>query len=114
MVATGRKLTAGVEEYLAELRKIRASGGGSSELSYYLPLGNLLNAVGGSLRPRVHCVSQLGPAGSGTSRLRPLCCQAGAGREAPAGSDTRWRRGGGQARQTGDLPAGRLRRRFLG
>ena len=26
MVATGRKLTAAVEEYLAELRKIRASG----------------------------------------------------------------------------------------
>ena len=65
MAATGRKLTAAVEEYLAELRKIRASGGGTSELSYYLPLGNLLNAVGGSLRPKVYCVSQLAQQGAG-------------------------------------------------
>ena len=54
-----------VEEYLAELRRIRATGGGTGELSYYLPLGNLLNAVGGSLRPRVYCVSQLAQQGAG-------------------------------------------------
>ena len=54
-----------VEEYLAELRRIRATGGGTGELSYYLPLGNLLNSVGGSLRPRVHCVSQLAQQGAG-------------------------------------------------
>ena len=65
MAATGRTLTTAVEEYLAELRRIRASGGGTGELSYYLPLGNLLNAVGGSLRPRVHCVSQLAQQGAG-------------------------------------------------
>ena len=65
MAATGRKLTAAVEEYLAELRKIRVSGGGTGELSYYLPLGNLLNAVGGSLRPKVYCVSQLAQQGAG-------------------------------------------------
>ena len=65
MATTGRKLTAAVEEYLAELRKIRVSGGGTSELSYYLPLGNLLNAVGGWLRPRMHCVSQLAQQGAG-------------------------------------------------
>ena len=65
MAATGRKLTAAVEEYLAELRRIRATGGGTGELSYYLPLGNLLNAVGGSLRPRVYCVSQLAQQGAG-------------------------------------------------
>ena len=65
MVATGRKLTAAVEEYLAELRRIRATGGGTGELSYYPPLNNLLNAVGGSLRPRVHCVSQLAQQGAG-------------------------------------------------
>ena len=34
-------------------------------MSYYLPLGNLLNAVGGSLRPRVHSVSQLAQQGAG-------------------------------------------------
>ena len=65
MAATGRKLTAAVEEYLAELRRIRASGGGTGELSYYPPLGNLLNAVGGSVRPRVYCVSQLAQQGAG-------------------------------------------------
>ena len=65
MVATGRKLTVAVEEYLAELRRIRATGGGTGELSYYPPLNNLLNAVGGSLRPRVYCVSQLAQQGAG-------------------------------------------------
>ena len=65
MAATGRKLTAAVEEYLAELRRIRATGGGTGELSYYPPLNNLLNAVGGSQRPRVYCVSQLAQQGAG-------------------------------------------------
>ena len=65
MVATGRKLTAAVEEYLAELRRIRATGGGTGELSYYPPLNNLLNAVGDSLRPKVYCVSQLAQQGAG-------------------------------------------------
>ena len=65
MAATGRKLTAAVEEYLAELCRIRATGGGTGELSYYPPLNNLLNAVGGSLRPRVYCVSQLAQQGAG-------------------------------------------------
>ena len=65
MAETGRKLTAAVEDYFAELRRIRATGGGTGELSYYPPLNNLLNAVGGSLRPKVHCVSQLAEQGSG-------------------------------------------------
>ena len=65
MPTTGRKLTAAVEEYLAELRRIRTAGGGTGELSYYPPLNNLLNAVGGSLRPRVYCVSQLAQQGAG-------------------------------------------------
>ena len=65
MAATERKLTAAVEEYLAELRRIRATGGGTGELSYYPPLNNLLNAVGGSLRPKVYCVSQLAQQGAG-------------------------------------------------
>ena len=65
MAVTERKLTTAVEEYFAELRRIRATGGGTSELSYYLPLGNLLHAVGGSLRPKVYCVSQLAQQGAG-------------------------------------------------
>ena len=65
MATTGRKLAAAVEEYLAELCRIRATGGGTGELSYYPPLSNLLNAVGISLRPKVHCVSQLAQQGAG-------------------------------------------------
>ena len=65
MAGTASKLTAAVEDYLAELRRIRASGGGTGELSYYPPLSNLLNAVGGSLRPGVHCVNQLAQQGAG-------------------------------------------------
>ena len=65
MASTGRNLKAAVEEYLAELRRIRATGGGTGELSYYPPLSKLLNAVGGSLRPRVYCVSQLAQQGAG-------------------------------------------------
>ena len=65
MAASRNKLKAAVEEYFAELRRIRATRGGTGELSYYPPLNNLLNAVGGSLRPRVHCVSQLAQQGAG-------------------------------------------------
>ena len=65
MAASGNKLKVAVEEYLAELSRIRGTGGGTGELSYYPPLNNLLNAVGGSLRPRVYCVSQLAQQGAG-------------------------------------------------
>ena len=65
MAVSGNKLKAAVEDYFAELRRIRATGSGTGELSYYPPLNNLLNAVGGSLRPRVHCVSQLAQQGAG-------------------------------------------------
>ena len=65
MAVSGNKLKAAVEDYFADLRRIRATGGGTGELSYYPPLNNLLNAVGGSLRPRVHCVSQLAQQGAG-------------------------------------------------
>ena len=65
MAAIEGKLKAAVDDYFAELRRIRATGGGTGELSYYPPLNNLLNAVGGSLRPRVSCVSQLAQQGAG-------------------------------------------------
>ena len=59
MPESNSKLKAAVEDFLDDVRKIRASGGGTAETSYYLPLGNLLNAVGGSLKPKVFCISQL-------------------------------------------------------
>ena len=59
MPDSNSKLKAAVEDYLDGVRKIRASGVGTAEMSYYLPLGNLLNAVGGSLKPKVFCIGQL-------------------------------------------------------
>ena len=50
----GNKLTPVVEACFTDLRLIRASGGVTNERSVYVPLTNLLNAVGGGLRPRCH------------------------------------------------------------
>ena len=65
MPRTTAQLTKAVEDYLNYLRVIRASGGGTNELSYYPPLTNLLDAVGGTLKPKVFCVSQLAQQGAG-------------------------------------------------
>ncbi len=65
MQATGTKLTGAVEDYLGDVRRIRASGGATGERSYYPALSNLLNAVGGALRPKVFCVSEMAQQGAG-------------------------------------------------
>ncbi len=65
MAATGARLTAAVQEYLDDLRRVRASGGATGERSYYPPLASLLNAVGGTLRPKVFCVGELAQQGAG-------------------------------------------------
>ena len=65
MAGTNEKLTAAVEDYLDDLRKIRSSGGATGERSYYPPLTNLLNAVGSTLKPKVFCVSELAQQGAG-------------------------------------------------
>ena len=59
------KLTAVVEAYLDDLRRVRASGGATGERSYYPPLANLLNAVGAALKPKVFCVGELAQQGAG-------------------------------------------------
>ena len=59
------KLTSAVETYLTELGQVRASGGATGERSYYGPLANLLNAVGGALKPKVLCVGELADQGAG-------------------------------------------------
>ena len=59
------KLTSAVEHYLTDLRRIRASGGATSERSYYPPLTNLLNAIGSMLKPKVFCVGELAEQGAG-------------------------------------------------
>ena len=65
MAGTNEKHTAAVEDYLADLRRIRSSGGATGERSYYPPLTNLLNAVGSTFKPKVFCVSELAQQGAG-------------------------------------------------
>ena len=65
MPANASKLTSIVEGYLSDLRRLRASGGATGELSTYPALSNLLNAVGATLRPKVFCVVELADQGAG-------------------------------------------------
>ena len=50
---------------MTDLHLIRATGGATGERSYYPALSNLLNAVGGALRRRVFCVSEMAQQGAG-------------------------------------------------
>ena len=59
------KFTQAVEAYFTDLRLVRGSGGGANERSLYVPLANLLNALGGVLRPKVFCVQELADQGAG-------------------------------------------------
>ncbi len=59
------KLITAVETYLADLRRVSASGGATGERSNYGPLANLLNAVGTTLKPKVFCVGELADQGAG-------------------------------------------------
>ena len=59
------RLATAVETYFEDLRRIRASGGATGERSSYGPLANLLNAVGGALKPKVFCVIELADQGAG-------------------------------------------------
>ena len=59
------RLTTAVEDYFTGLRQVRASGGATGERSSYLPLGNLLNAVGATLKPKTFCISELADQGAG-------------------------------------------------
>ncbi len=59
------RLATAVETYFEDLRRVRASGGATGERSSYGPLANLLNAVGGALKPKVFCVIELADQGAG-------------------------------------------------
>ena len=54
-----------LETYLTELREIRDSGAATRETSGYGTLAKLLDAVGHSLKPKVHCIIQLKNSGAG-------------------------------------------------
>ena len=45
-----------LDNYLDEVRRVRALKAGTAETSYYPAIGALLNGVGGQLRPRVFCL----------------------------------------------------------
>ena len=65
MTDSNSKLEAAAETYFTALRDTKASGAGTAETSNYTALQNLLEAVGGSLKPKVTCVSQLAQQGAG-------------------------------------------------
>ncbi len=65
MTKTTTRLTTTVENYLDDLQRVRMSGGGTGERSSYGPLANLLNAIGGVLKPKVFCVGELADQGAG-------------------------------------------------
>ena len=44
-----------VQQYLAALNDIHLTGGAVAETSYYPPLIELLNELGRTLDPKVHC-----------------------------------------------------------
>ncbi|MCY3625166.1 MAG: N-6 DNA methylase [Candidatus Dadabacteria bacterium] len=62
---TNTKLVRAVATYFTDLGLIRASGGATEEESNYVPLANLLNAVGSTLKPKVFCVNELADQGAG-------------------------------------------------
>ncbi len=65
MPATNKKLTAAVEAYFADLRRVRQSGAATDERSTYVPLANLLNAIGATLKPKVCCLVEPVDQGAG-------------------------------------------------
>ena len=67
----GSNLKAVVEMAFDDVRKIKASGTGTAESSYYTPLNNLLNAAGGSLKPKMFCIIKLAWKGAGHPAFGP-------------------------------------------
>ena len=54
-----------VRTYFERMAEIRGPGGATSETSYYSALENLLNGLGGLLKPNVICNGQLRNQGAG-------------------------------------------------
>ena len=53
------------ENYLKELRDIRATGAAVAETSFYPALSNLFSEIGKGLRPKVRCVMPIADQGAG-------------------------------------------------
>jgi hypothetical protein len=54
-----------LETYLQALRTVHSAHAGVKETSYYPALANLLNEVGKTLKPKVHCIIHLQDTGAG-------------------------------------------------
>ena len=54
-----------LSDYLDEIARIRATGAGTGEISYYGALAGALNAAGHTLKPRVFCVPNFRNRGAG-------------------------------------------------
>ena len=106
MPVTTTKLTTAVEEYFADLRRIRASGGATGERSFYPALTNLLNTVGSALRPQVFCVGELAEQGAGHPDFGLYTRRQVQKGKAPYRASPRARRCGGQARRRRRLADG--------
>jgi hypothetical protein len=48
-----------LKKYLAEVARVRATGAGTGETSYYSALHGALNLAGDTLKPKVTCLSQM-------------------------------------------------------
>ncbi|MBP7339947.1 N-6 DNA methylase [Niveispirillum sp.] len=59
-------MTDAIDDYLLALHRTRASGGSVRERGHYGALQNLLNNLGATLKPKVHCISELANAGAGS------------------------------------------------
>lgn len=56
-----------LSDYLNEIARIRGTGAGTREISYYGALAGALNAVGSTLKPKVFCIQNLRNTGAGFS-----------------------------------------------
>ncbi len=58
-------MTTALHSYLADMRRIRASGAATPETTYHEALQALLNDLGVKLRPKVFCIGPLHDQGAG-------------------------------------------------
>src|SRR2546430_1570967 len=65
LASDGREHRRILQDYLAEVNAIRATGAGVPETSYYPAFSNLFNAAGKALKPKVRCVMNLKNLGAG-------------------------------------------------
>lgn len=90
-------------QYLAEVARVRATGAGTGETSYYAALQGALSTVGDGLRPKVICLSQM--SGNGVFPDFGLFTQPQLGR---GGTPTSWPTGPVPERgvvEADDIPA---------